>query len=160
MGGSNYQAQVVNVNNNFQRQQCYLSATISLAQWVDESVIIFDADQYVIYNNNRFGSMDDARSKDKVNVNSICRYLAGRGIYKDIHNIHTEIKNAYNDLVPKFRRARMTGGGVVDFRIIPVLEKMNLAGMVLIGCKRNDERRTEIRSGEGKCIQLRRHEDL
>ena len=143
---STYTASVVNVNNNFQPRQCYLSATIALAQWIDEAVVIFDADKNVIYKNNRFGSFNGTRRGEVKTVNAVCRYLAGNETYSNVHVMHNAILQVYDTHTPIFIELSLKNEAVVDFRIIPAIEDHELIGVVLIGKMR--DRRSKIRSGD------------
>ena len=139
---SEYRARVVNITNNYRAKQCYLSATIALAQWIDEAVIVLDADEKVLYTNNRFGSFRDAEKRDKLTFNAMAVYLDSHAIYDDINILRRAVNRVYNDMIPAFVCVRLNGGLMVDFRVIPAIEDCELIGVVIIGCKRQERRST------------------
>ncbi len=148
MTGSSYQAKVVNVNNNFQPSCNYLSFALAMAQWSDDSVILFDEDRDIIYFNNKLGTLTSATKFDFKSLETSCRFF--RSTYIDGDKIYNAVFQCYTDLKPAFFTATKQNGDLIGFKIIPVVDNITLRGVILKG---KFHGRTEIRSGQGKCIQ-------
>lgn len=140
---TSYQAQVVNVNNNYQKQDKSLPFLLSVAQWSGESIIILDQEMDVTYLNNKLGSFSGARSRDTKNLDGVARYM--RNIYKNADVIYREILKCYRDYKPRFLSGVKFCGDTVYIKLIPVLDNVNFRGVILMG-----NLDAKIRSGDSK----------
>lgn len=129
---SNYQAAVVNVNNFYQKKNCYLALAIALAQEMPQPIAIYDAEENLIYCNNRLGSLNNSRKRDLKNLTTVAGYL--NDIYLDIETLYCTVRQVYKDLHQRNCIATLRTGITINFKIIPVIENFNLVGVVVIGC--------------------------
>lgn len=127
---ASYQARVVNVNNIYSPGNDYLPFVLALMQHIDESVIAFDADFEVFRFNDRLGTFANATRRDMRTVDTVCAYMGNH--YVHAQSIKKMIIQCTRDLEVKRFDTLKLSGDMVAFKIIPVAEKNELVGVVLM----------------------------
>jgi len=126
--GAHYKAKEITVNNNFAKSDP-MAWLIALAAASVESVAVFDGKMNLIYYNNRFGTLNQAKQDDLVDLYTLCEYY--RNFYSNWVEALTLVRYVYRYSTPRtFELTHYIPALSCSCRVYPVLLDSRLGGVV------------------------------
>ncbi|KKU87054.1 MAG: hypothetical protein UY18_C0048G0007 [Microgenomates group bacterium GW2011_GWF2_47_9] len=107
--------------------------TSAFAACTVESMVYFDENMRMVDYNNRFGTLDDANSGDLLDLYTLFRFY--RRFYKNADHGLNIVRQAFLFRSPKEFIMHNYSGWSCNCRAYPVLDRMQLRGVVLLAHK-------------------------
>ncbi len=124
-------AREIVVNNNFgPSPKDPLSWVNTFAAASIESVVIFDDRMRLLKFNNRYGTLDAANQRDLADLYSLFRYYGK--FYRNADHSLQIVKQVFMFHIPREFIMHNYSGWTCDCRAYPVLDGMQLGGVVLL----------------------------
>jgi len=124
-----------------------LSWVKAVAECTIESMAFFDETMRLIHYNNKFGTLNGASHRDLADLHSLFTFY-GR-FYSNAYFCHNIVRQVFLWGQPRSFIMHNHSGWACHCRAYPVIEKMQLRGVVLLANR--NERGPELPIGESDC---------
>lgn len=128
MGKGEYRANKIIVNSTFHIGNPLTWANAFTCCTTNSVVVLNSVGKIMMYNN-RFGTLDDAREEDLVNLRTIFNFYAK--FYKNALQCRHKVEQVLICRAPAIFRMHRYSGEIVECVAYPALDGRDLAGVVL-----------------------------